>query len=396
MTNIILEPSKAKIIPNSPRIAWLLQGAGAYVQPLLSEFTKLFPHTKIFTGNWPGFLPSFENSFTVEQVGETKVIGIPWYGKSYGPSFTFLPPSVFGHLIKYKPDVVFATGFTMWTILALLGKPWHGGKVIVLYDGSSPSVDSSGSILRLSIRRIMAKFVDAFITNSKAGQVYLKEVIKAKKNSVFSRPYLVSDPKIVSPHFEQTKLANTKLQHPIFLFVGALIQRKGLSELLQACSLLQNKGYSNYTLLVVGEGGQKLELKNYVKIHNLEKRVKWIGKVEYKEIGAYFKLADVFVFPTLEDVWGMVAVEAMMFGKPILCSKWAGAVEMVVDKENGYIFDPHKPEQLAQLMEEFIENPDLIKQMGEKSKYIMSKHTPETISLSLAKVIEFVLKDPSK
>jgi glycosyltransferase involved in cell wall biosynthesis len=377
---------------DSPRVAWLLQGAGAYIQPLLSEFTKLFPQTRIFTGNWPGFLPGFENSFTVEQVGETKVIAIPWYGKSYGPSFTYLSPSVVGHLIKYKPDVVFVTGFTMWTILALLGKPWHGGKVIVLYDGSSPSIDSRGSILRLSIRRIMGKFIDAFMTNTKAGETYLTEVIRAKQNTVFFRPYLVSDPKIVSSHFED-KLSDTQLQHPIFLFVGSLIQRKGLSELLQACSLLQGKGYDNYTLLVVGKGLQKSELQNYVKTHNLEERVKWIDHVEYKEIGAYFQLADVFVFPTLEDVWGMVAVEAMMFGKPILCSKWAGAAEMVIDKENGYIFDPHEPEKLAELMKEFLKNPALIKQMGEKSQQIMSENTPEIVSKFIAEIIGSILSD---
>jgi glycosyltransferase involved in cell wall biosynthesis len=239
----------------------------------------------------------------------------------------------------------------------------------------------------------MAKFVDSFITNTKAGQVYLTEVIKAKKNKVFSRPYLVSDPKIVSPHLKKTKLTDKQLQHPIFLFVGALIQRKGLSELLQACSVLQSQGYQNYTLLVVGEGVQKSELENYVNTHDLEAQVKWIGKVEYQEIGAYFQLADVFVFPTLEDVWGMVAVEAMMVGKPILCSQWAGAVEMVVNQENGYVFDPHEPEKLAKLMRDFLENPVLIKQMGEKSKQIMKEHTPETVSQSLAKIIEFVIGD---
>jgi glycosyltransferase involved in cell wall biosynthesis len=89
----------------------------------------------------------------------------------------------------------------------------------------------------------------------------------------------------------------------------------------------------------------------------------------------------------------MVAVEAMMVGKPILCSQWAGAVEMVVNQENGYVFDPHEPEKLAKLMRDFLENPVLIKQMGEKSKQIMKEHTPETVSQSLAKIIEFVIGD---
>jgi glycosyltransferase involved in cell wall biosynthesis len=83
----------------------------------------------------------------------------------------------------------------------------------------------------------------------------------------------------------------------------------------------------------------------------------------------------------------------MMFGKPIICSQWAGASEMVIEGENGYIFDPHQPEQLAQLMSKFIDNPNLIEKMGRKSEEIMSEHTPEAVAQSLAEVVKFVLKE---
>jgi glycosyltransferase involved in cell wall biosynthesis len=81
----------------------------------------------------------------------------------------------------------------------------------------------------------------------------------------------------------------------------------------------------------------------------------------------------------------------MMFGKPILCSKWAGAVELVADGENGYIFDPHQPEQLAQMMSKLIDSPELIKTLGEKSRQIMTEHTPEAVVKSLVRVVEIAL-----
>ena len=87
----------------------------------------------------------------------------------------------------------------------------------------------------------------------------------------------------------------------------------------------------------------------------------------------------------------MVAVEAMMFGKPILCSQWAGAAEIVNDGKNGFIFDPHKPESLAQLMSKFIENTDLIHRMGVESKEIMARYTPQAAAQNLADVVHFVL-----
>lgn len=380
-------------ISDSPRIAWLLQGAGAYWQPILSEFTRLLPQTSVFTADWPGFLPGFEDSFTVKQVGRMKVIEMNGQAKGYSPSFTYLSPNVIGHLLQFKPDVVFSTGFSVWTILALLLKAWGKWCVVIMYDGSSPGVDYQGSRLRLFQRRTIARFTDAFITNNHTGKAYLTKVIGARESRVFDRPYLVPHPKTYSQNLENSQTSALQLQHPIFLFAGNVIPRKGLYELLQACSMLQTQGHQDYTLLIVGDGWQRQELEVFVKTQNLENQIRWVGSVEYERVGAYFQQADIFVFPTLEDVWGLVAVEAMMFGKPILCSKWAGTVEMVVEGENGYVFDSHQPEKLAELMSRFIDNPDLIDKMGEKSRQIMSNHTPEAVAKFLSEVVQFVLNN---
>ena len=117
----------------------------------------------------------------------------------------------------------------------------------------------------------------------------------------------------------------------------------------------------------------------------------WVGAVEYEQVGAYFYAADVFVFPTREDVWGLVLVEAMMFGKPVLASRWAGSTEMVSSGENGYIFDPYEPEQLAELMSMLIDCPEQIRQMGEASKKIMETHTLDKVAKSLTEVVDSVL-----
>lgn len=388
-----LKVSQEHYISNAIRVAWLLQGGGAYWQPIVSEFARLFPKTTLFTADWPGFIPGFEDSFTAKQVGRMKVLSVTESSKSYAPSFTYLSPIIVIHLLKFKPDVVFSTGFSIWTMLALLFKPIGQWKVVVMYDGSSPGVDYQGSGLRLLYRRIIAKFTDAFITNNQSGKAYLTEIINAREDSVVAQPYLVPHPKTYAQNLVNIELVASQLHRPTFIFVGAAIPRKGLHELLQACSILQVQGYQDYTLLIVGDGPQRQELELFVKNHNLENQIKWMGVVQYEQMKAYYQVADVFVFPTLEDVWGMVAVEAMMFGKPILCSKWGGAVELMVDGENGYVFDPHDPEKLAELMIRFINNKNLIDKMGEKSKQIMANHTPESVTKFLGEVVELVLKN---
>lgn len=357
----------------------------------MSEFTRLLPNTRVYTAAWGGFLPGFENSFSVKQVGKIRILSMPGKFRGYSPSFTYLPLNIVNYLIKFKPQVVFSTAFSMWTIIVLLLKIFYQWKVIVLYDGTSPGVEYKNFWLRRFLRQIITRYVDAYITNNKSGELYLTEVTNAETERVFVRPYLVPHPKTYSSSCQNLKINTLQLQKPIFIFAGHIIPRKGVKELLQACVCLQQQGYKNYTMLIVGDGTQRQELESFAAENNLTEQILWMGSIDYEQVGAYYQIADVFVFPTLEDVWGLVAVEAMMFGKPILCSKWAGAAEMVEDGENGYIFDPHQPETLAELMSKFIIHPDLISQMGAKSKEIMTNYTPEAVAKNLAEVVEFVL-----
>lgn len=391
MVDTTSEVSNIENIDTSPRVAMLLQGAGAYWQPILSELSHLLPQTVVFTPCWDDYLPGLEDSFVVKTVGTIKVLTAT-DAKGYSPSFTYLSPRIIGHLIQFKPEVVFSTAFSLWTVIAVFLKPIFNWRVVIVFDGSSPGVDYEGSRLRSIQRQLMTRWVDAFITNNQAGKSYLTESVKASEEQVFARPYLVPDLRTYIPNLDVAQPVTARLQHPIFVFAGKLIPRKGLYELLQACALLKAQGYQNYTLLVVGDGEQRQELEAFVENHHLTQQVTWIGEVQYEHVGSYFQHSDVFIFPTLEDVWGLVAVEAMMFGKPILCSQGAGAAEMLVHGQNGYVFDPQNSEELAGFMKQFIDNPDVIQKMGEQSKLIMADHTPEKVSKFLAEVVEVVLK----
>lgn len=384
--------SQANNNPNL-RIAWLLPSAFFYWQPAISKLAQIFPQTTVFTGLWQGFAPGFENSFAVE-VLERKVIQLTRASTGYGNNFTYLSLNIINRLLRFKPDLIFTSSFGVWTMLALLLKPLAKWRVVIAYEGSSPSVDYRGSAPRLALRRAMVKAADALITNSKAGKAYLIDILKAKESNVFHQPYEVPATTALVGCSKEEKQSNLhQLQRPVFLFVGGIIPRKGLHLLLEACVVLQKQGYRNYTLLVVGDGAQRQELEAFSQTHELADCVKWAGRVNYGNLGAYFNSADVFVLPTLEDTWGVVVLEAMALGKPVLCSKWAGAAEMVIEGENGYLFEPQQPEELAKVMRRFIEQPNLSKSMGDKSQQLMAQHTPEVAAQFLAKVTSFAVSN---
>lgn len=372
------------------KIAWLLPSAFFYWQPAISELARMFPQTTVFTGHWQGFAPGFENSFAIE-VLERKVIPLTKKETSYGDNFTYLSLNIVNRLLQLKPDVIFTSSFGIWTLLALLFKPIGKWRVVLAYEGSSPGVDYRGSAPRLLMRRAMVKAADALITNSQAGKDYLINILNAQANKAFNQPYEV--PAIKALLGQSRVPSDRQFQKPVFLFVGGLIPRKGLHLLLEACVILQQQGYNNYTLLVVGDGGQRQELETFASQHQLTNNTQWIGRVDYGQLGNYFNAADIFVLPTLEDTWGVVVLEAMVLGKPVLCSKWAGASEMITEGENGCVFDPHKPEELAKIMRYFIEQPQLSIRMGNKAQQLMAQYTPELAAQFLAKTTAFVMEN---
>jgi glycosyltransferase involved in cell wall biosynthesis len=377
--------------PSHPRVAWLLTSAFYYWHPTLSAFAKIFPEMTAFAANWRGYAPGLENTFAVEVVGQRQVVPLKQTGTGYRSSFTYLPVGIVKHLLRLRPHVVFSNSFGMWTLLALLFKSWGKWRVVVAYEGSSPSVDYCHSPLRLALRRAMVQAADACITNSQAGQDYLVNTLHTPPARVFVHPYEVPDVQ----SFTNSPAHNQPANHPspVFLFVGGLIPRKGVTFLLEACSQLQKQGYRNYTLLIVGDGEQRSQLETFSQNQGLNAQIHWVGKVPYQDLGSYFHGADVSILPTLEDTWGLVVLEAMAVGKAVLVSQYAGACELVADGENGYRFDPHHPQQLATLMANFIENRELAAKMGNKSKQFMDRYTPQAAAEFLQDVTHFVLGD---
>jgi len=361
------------------RVAWLLPAMGTggiSFQHLLSEFTKVFPQTIAFTGQWPGYAAGFEDTFAVQEVGATRYIEFGKAANGYTIGFSYASPQIIRHLLQFKPDVIFANAFSAWTAIALLLKPIGRWKVIITYEGGSSIYESPSATVRYQARRFMARLADAFVVNSRSGKSYLLDVLQVNPKRVFARPFLVPSLQAMLQYSEaEASHLDSSLKRPIFLFVGQIVPRKGLKNLLEACLILKQQGYEEYTLMIVGDGEQRSELEAFVQESDLQKQVTWVGKVSYCCLGAYFQFADVFVFPTHDDIWGMVLTEAMAFGKPVICSTRAGAIEMMVDGENGFTFDPLQPQALAAFISRFIDTPELITSMGNRSQQIMSCQT---------------------
>jgi glycosyltransferase involved in cell wall biosynthesis len=161
----------------------------------------------------------------------------------------------------------------------------------------------------------------------------------------------------------------------------------------EAATKLKEQGFTNFSVVLVGDGPQQ-ELRQLIP-RELDPIVQIVGEVKYTQLGKYYKSCDVFVLPSVEDVWGMVVPEAMVFGKAILCSEHANAKELLQHGVTGFIFDPLNPTELASYMAQIIRNPHLSTQFGDASRVAISKHTPAIAAALIAKVVTELLANPS-
>lgn len=375
----------AKNSCSSIRVAWLMPTLerGYYWQPLYREFTRLFPNTVIFTGNWPGYLRGYEESFTVQQLEGFKFVVLRRTETGADIGFTRAPTSILPALRRFRPSVIFTSSFNIWTLYALIYKAFSRCRVVGVWDGTSPGTAFLHSPIRLRLRRTLGRFLDAVITNCHAGERYLRDVLRIPESRILRHPYEVPEPGALCSG--QDGESPLKLNsHPVFLFVGSLITRKGWRYLLEAAAQLVQRGMHSFSVVLAGDGEQRQDLLRMVAALRLESIVHLMGQMRYEDLGALFLASDVFVLPTLEDVWAVVVLEAMAFGKPVLCSQYAGAKEIVEHGVNGYVFDPRSPGELAEYMARFIQQPELIAEFGQKSKEIIAPYTPACA----AKVLE--------
>lgn len=149
------------------------------------------------------------------------------------------------------------------------------------------------------------------------------------------------------------------------LFVGRFDPQKGLDILLEAVKSCQRQ---DLYLTVIGDnvigGGIKIEKKN-------TDRVAFLGWIPHDKLPSYYNACDVVVMPSRWEAFGLVAIEAMKYGKPLIVSNQGALPELVEDKRMGYVFNIKKSEYLREVLDTI--NLKELQKMGSFNKKVFYK-----------------------
>jgi len=287
-------------------------------------------------------------------------------------------PTIVEEIIKDRPHVIIIGGYvdpTMW-LTFIMSKIL---KIPVVYwtEGIKEPKSILGMIIR-PLRMLFVKKASAVVVPGKLSRSYVIS-LGANAEKVFIAPNTIDNELFVKTsdkyrrHKNQLKNQLGFRDKVIILCVAQLIERKGIKYLLQAYSKIEQE-YKNVALLICGSGPLKTSLKelaNKLEIQNF-KIVK--SGLSLEQLVKLYSASDIFVLPTLEDVWGFVINEAMACGLPVVSTKNAqAALEMIRDGENGYIIKVPDSDQLYYALKSLIQNSTLRREMGEKSRKIVVK-----------------------
>ncbi len=180
------------------------------------------------------------------------------------------------------------------------------------------------------------------------------------------------------------------------LFVGRLEKRKGFDYLLEAYRLLKSE-IPDCRLIQVGPGVRLLKkYEDYVRHHNIPD-VHFSGYASYDDLPRYYKMADIVCFPaTGRESQGIVLLEAMATGKPMVASAIGGFLSVLTDGVEGITVPPQDPEKLAEGISRLIKNKQLRQQMGQRGIQKAKQYDWAIIAGKLLDVYNDVLKNAKK
>jgi len=178
---------------------------------------------------------------------------------------------------------------------------------------------------------------------------------------------------------------------PNILFVGRMEPRKGLIHLLRAFRKLQRDGV-RARLLLVGTGPGEREARRYVLTRQLDD-VEFLGRVSEAQKAQLFKTADIYVSPaTGRESFGIVLLEAMSAGAPIICSDIHGYRGVVRRERDGILVEPGNADALATSIRRLIDDPALRAQLSRAGEERAQLFTWERVGQAVEEYYGFVIR----
>jgi len=308
------------------------------------------------------------------------------------------PPGVLGHTLQRyafnlrlapdsvaDADIVLGLDMDGFTLAGRV-RPFISYVLGVLADEATFERGWVGRLLRLQAKaeRRATREADLVITTSQYSRKRLAQVYGLSQAAIG----------VVPPAFDVERwrrdlktvvAAASDDRDPVVFCVAHMYPRKNIAALVRATAILVRR-LPAVSVRIAGNGPELNNIERLIATSGLERNVHLLGQLSHPQLLREFVACDVFCLPSLQEGFGIVFLEAMASGKPVVACRSSSTPELIEDEVNGLLASPRDDADLAAKLLRLIEHPELRRTMGETNRraanrYSASETVPRLVDL---------------
>jgi D-inositol-3-phosphate glycosyltransferase len=270
------------------------------------------------------------------------------------------------------------------------------------------SPDEWESDIRAGIERLTVATADRVIASTPVDRGHLTNQYGADVSRVSIVPCGVDSEKFCPGSREDARSALGLGDERLILFVGRIQQLKGIEILIRAAKILAQREQDGlvprFRVAIVGgrpsgkNDPEAREIRRLQKIAGdlgIADRLSWVGAVDHEQLPMYYRAADVTVMPSTYESFGLVAVESMACGTPVVAARVGGLQTTIQDERTGYLIPWRDPALYAERIAQVISQPNLRAQLGANARERALRFGWENVARQLLDLYESLRHEPA-
>ena len=325
-----------------------------------------------------------------------------------GPVAPLLPEDIYAHLEAFEfgvrefaedGDATYDIIHSHYWLSGLVGErlkaAWGVAHVTMFHTlgeiKNRSSVQEHETALRIASERSVLDGAERVICATEQERISIRQLYGASQDKVTVIPLGVDMERFrPAARADARRRLGLSQDERIVLFVGRLEPLKGVDILIGAASMLDSD--VDCSVLIVGGDettqAQVAQLRGLASALGVGERVAFVGAVDHDLLPLYYNAADICVVPSHYESFGLVAVEAMASGVPVVASRVGGLTGTVKDGETGYLIPWLCPEPFAERIELLLDNEPLRASLGEAGREAVSRYRWENVAGAVLEVYE--------
>lgn len=239
--------------------------------------------------------------------------------------------------------------------------------------------------LQAALEKLAVRRADVVVATSRYSRERIVQAYAVPASRVAIVPELID-----LRAWRETGPSPLEADPPTILTVAHLYPRKNLGVLLKAYARLRDAG-TPFQAWVVGEGPCRRAWERLRDALDLKDRVTFLGTIPRRDLLERYRRSAIFCLPSRQEGFGIVFLEAMACGKPVIAARAAAVPETVAEGETGLLVDPEDPTALAHAIEGLLRDPDLRRAMGKAGRRRVERYRADRVAASFLAMVQSVL-----